>query len=71
MKGDLKTQADPAWRYSANPGLYDELMGDNHQLRPHWRALSDSLSAMGHAGLARRWREGQRMIHDNGITYNV
>ncbi len=27
--------------------------------------------AMGHAGLARRWREGQRLIHDNGITYNV
>ena len=26
---------------------------------------------MGHPGLARRWREGRRLIHDNGITYNV
>ena len=34
-------------------------------------ALSESLTAMGHKGLARRWREGQRLIHDNGITYNV
>ena len=41
------------------------------QLRPHWGALSESLTAMGNKGLTRRWREGQRLIHDNGITYNV
>ncbi len=26
---------------------------------------------MGHADLARRWHDGRRMIHDNGITYNI
>ena len=26
---------------------------------------------MGQAGFARRWQEGRRLIHDNGITYNV
>src|SRR5271170_5910091 len=61
----------PPWSYEATPGFYDEVLGSGKQLRPHWGALSESLSAMGNQGLARRWREGQRMIHDNGITYNV
>ena len=26
---------------------------------------------MGHTGLARRWHDGRRLIHDNGITYNI
>jgi uncharacterized circularly permuted ATP-grasp superfamily protein/uncharacterized alpha-E superfamily protein len=62
---------DPVWSYEATPGFYDEVLGSGTELRPHWRALADSLTGMGHAGVARRWREGQRLIHDNGITYNV
>ena len=63
-------QLDPAWRYEAYPGFHDEVLGDG-KVRPHWLALTDALTAMGHAGLAKRWQQGQRMIHDNGITYNV
>jgi uncharacterized circularly permuted ATP-grasp superfamily protein/uncharacterized alpha-E superfamily protein len=62
---------DPVWSYEATPGFYDEVLGTGKQLRPHWGALSESVTAMGNQGLTRRWREGQRMIHDNGITYNV
>ncbi len=62
---------DPVWSYAATSGFYDEVLGSGTQPRPHWGALSESLSAMGHQGLRRRWREGQRLIHDNGITYNV
>ncbi|HTC35561.1 MAG TPA: circularly permuted type 2 ATP-grasp protein, partial [Bryobacteraceae bacterium] len=65
------SQLDPVWSYEANPGFYDEVLGSDKQLRPHWRALAESLTAMGHTGVERRWREGQRLIHDNGITYNV
>ena len=64
-------QLDPRWSYEAYPGFYDEVLGTGAQLRPHWRALTESLTAMGHDGLARRWQQGQRMIRDNGITYNV
>src|SRR6202167_978879 len=64
------TRLDPAWHYEANPSFYDEVLGSG-QVRPHWLALTDSLTAMGHAGLAKRWQQGQRMIQDNGITYNV
>src|SRR5579862_4925462 len=61
----------PAWSYEATPGFYDEVLGTGTELLPHWRELSESVSAMGHQGITRRWREGQRLIHDNGITYNV
>ena len=64
-------QLDSVWSYEATPGFYDELLGSGTQIRPHWQELAESLTAMGHDGLERRWREGQRMIHDNGITYNV
>src|SRR5277367_3413803 len=64
-------QSSPVWSYEATPGFYDEVLGSGTELRPHWGALSESLTSIGHPGLARRWREGQRLIHDNGITYNV
>ncbi len=62
---------DPAWRYAASPGSYDEALEPEGHARPHWNALAGSLASMGKAGLARRWQEGRRIIHDNGITYNV
>src|SRR5271170_1946668 len=61
----------PPWSYEATPGFYDEVLGSGKQIRPHWGALAESLTSMGQAGVERRWREGQRLIHDNGITYNV
>ncbi len=66
-----KLTAAPVWNYEATPDVYDEVLGTDKQPRPHWGALSESLTAMGNKGLTRRWREGQRLIHDNGITYNV
>ena len=62
---------DPAWPYAASPGFYDEVLGANEEVRPHWRKLTESLAGMGHNGLARRWHDGCRLIHDNGITYNI
>jgi uncharacterized circularly permuted ATP-grasp superfamily protein/uncharacterized alpha-E superfamily protein len=64
-------QLDQAWRYDVNPAFHDEVLGPKGELRPHWSALADSLDSMGHAELARRWQQGRRLIHDNGITYNV
>jgi uncharacterized circularly permuted ATP-grasp superfamily protein/uncharacterized alpha-E superfamily protein len=62
---------DPVWSFDTTPGFYDEVLGSGKQIRPHWQPLAEALTSMGHAGLERRWREGQRLIHDNGITYNV
>jgi uncharacterized circularly permuted ATP-grasp superfamily protein/uncharacterized alpha-E superfamily protein len=62
---------DPAWRYAASPGSYDEALGPEGHARHHWAALAGSLASMGKTGLVRRWQEGGRIIRDNGITYNV
>ncbi|MDP9112194.1 MAG: circularly permuted type 2 ATP-grasp protein [Acidobacteriota bacterium] len=62
---------DAAWPYAASPGFYDEVLSGEDGVRGHWRKLTESLAAMGHDGLTRRWHEGRRLIHDNGITYNI
>src|SRR5947207_2671814 len=60
-----------AWPYQSIPGFHDEMLLPDGQVRRHWRALNDSIAAMGPAGLGSRWLEGRRLIHDNGVTYNV
>jgi len=67
----VTSQLDSDWNYESNPGFYDEALLEGSHLRPHWREIAGSLAAIEHGGLARRWREGLRLIHDNGITYNV
>ena len=59
------------WPYQPNPGYYDEMVGADGTMRPHWRPLIEPLEHMGQAGFARRWQEGRRLIHENGTTYNV
>jgi uncharacterized circularly permuted ATP-grasp superfamily protein/uncharacterized alpha-E superfamily protein len=60
-----------ASQYKSNPAFYDEMLASEGQIRPHWQPLMDSISAMGPEGLAGRWQEGRRLLHDNGVTYNV
>ena len=59
------------WVYQPREGFYDEMLAPDGTLRPHWRLLIQSLEETGEAGLASRWREGRRLIHENGTTYNV
>ena len=60
-----------ASRYQSNPAFYDEMLTSEGQIRAHWQPLMDSIAAMGPEGLASRWQEGRRLLHDNGVTYNV
>ena len=57
--------------YGQADGLYDEMRSGDGSVRPQWRGLVRQLSAMGPGELQRRWQQGQRMIQDNGVTYNV
>jgi uncharacterized circularly permuted ATP-grasp superfamily protein/uncharacterized alpha-E superfamily protein len=61
----------PAWKYQSNSAFYDELVAADGAIRSHWNALVDSLSTIGSDGLLGRWQEGRRLLHDNGVTYNV
>jgi uncharacterized circularly permuted ATP-grasp superfamily protein/uncharacterized alpha-E superfamily protein len=57
--------------YEALPGLHDEMLESAGKVRAHWEPVVRSLQALGPAELARRWEIGRRLIHENGVTYNV
>ena len=61
----------PSWKYEPPSNCFDEVAIPDGGWRPHWKPLLGSLERMGQQELARRWQEGRRLIHDNGITYNV
>ena len=69
------TESDPRlstlWQYRPARGFHDEMMTAAGEIRPQWRGLVDLLNQIGPEGLNLRWQEGRRLIHDNGVTYNV
>jgi uncharacterized circularly permuted ATP-grasp superfamily protein/uncharacterized alpha-E superfamily protein len=66
-----KSEFPSAWGYSPDLAFFDEMIGADGVVRPHWRALTEAFLRIGPAGFSRRWNDGRRLIHENGITYNV
>ena len=64
-------ELEAQWRYQPRPAYHDEAVGPDGRVREQWRGTLEALAGMGHTQLARRWQEGKRVIHENGITYNV
>jgi uncharacterized circularly permuted ATP-grasp superfamily protein/uncharacterized alpha-E superfamily protein len=59
------------WRYLPGARGYDEAFTVEGSARPAYSELFRSLSRLGEDEFARRWSQAQRVIRDNGITYNV
>lgn len=57
--------------YSPSSGSYDEFIDGNGKQRSHWNSISEHLGSLNQASWERRERQLDRLIHDNGITYNV
>lgn len=57
--------------YVVNPGLRDEMIGADGELRSHWQAGISMFNELGVADLERRWKHARRIIHENGVTHNV
>lgn len=57
--------------YETKLGSYDETLTEEGELLPHWHSLLASLEALGTEGLDQRRRDAQRLLRDNGVTYNV
>src|SRR5262245_59061022 len=57
--------------YRPLAGVYDEMWTAAGELRPHWQQLGTALEELGPAEFQRRWDHVRRMIHENGVTYNV
>ncbi|MCC5828031.1 MAG: circularly permuted type 2 ATP-grasp protein [Phycisphaeraceae bacterium] len=59
------------WRYGRVDGHFDECFDAGGEIRASWRRLLEHLSRIGREPLDRRWEQARRLIHENGVTYNV
>lgn len=57
--------------YDTRLEAYDEMYAGEGQLQPHWQALMQELDHLGREGLERRHREAQRLLRENGVTFNI
>lgn len=57
--------------YEPPPGRFDELLASPGELRPQWRQFVELLNRLGPTELSRRWSLAERLIRENGVTYNV
>lgn len=57
--------------YRPLAGQYDEMFDAQGKVRPESRDFVEHLESLGAADIRRRWEQAQRLIHENGVTYNV
>jgi uncharacterized circularly permuted ATP-grasp superfamily protein/uncharacterized alpha-E superfamily protein len=57
--------------YVSDARRYDELLGPDGAVRPHWRLLIDRLAVDGAEAVRRGVDLARRLIVENGVTYNV
>ncbi|MDD2659221.1 MAG: circularly permuted type 2 ATP-grasp protein [Methylococcales bacterium] len=57
--------------YATQLGIYDEMYATENKVLPHWERFMDALKKMGSENLELRRREAQRLLRENGVTYNV
>ncbi len=57
--------------YAAPAHLYDEMCDATGALRPSYQMFVTLLDDLGPKEIRRRWDQARRLIHENGVTYNV
>lgn len=57
--------------YTPPPGSGDELLDEAGQVRGAWSYLVRALDALGPAELAARRRHAERLLRNDGVTYNI
>ena len=68
---DELSDKELCYRYTPEQGCFDEMWSQENQLRPHWEYFAASLRALGGSELERRQLEAERLLRENGVTYNV
>ena len=56
--------------YSPTPGVYDEAVDADGNVRPHWQELFAKLDGIGMAELQRRWENAQQDTAADGATFH-
>ena len=65
---------EPHWfsqPYQPPPGVYDELMLEAGQLREQWVEFREAARQLPSDEFERRTRQAERILYENGVTYNV
>lgn len=57
--------------YMPTPGMFDEMMDPVQGIRPHWKEFLGELGRLPGTELTHLWDTAQRLIQENGTTYNV
>ena len=57
--------------YRRSAGAFDELLADNGKPRAHFASLVEALGQLGSAEIKRRQEHSERLVHEQGIAYNV
>lgn len=58
-------------RYQARPSQADDVFNADGEVQPHWRYLLNSLEALGPKAFKDRQQKAQRILRDDGATYNI
>jgi len=62
---------DPAFAYSALPGVADEMVDNTGAVRPVWQNLLSALSRMSEQELMERFARADRYLRDAGVFYRA
>jgi uncharacterized circularly permuted ATP-grasp superfamily protein/uncharacterized alpha-E superfamily protein len=65
------TQAAAPSSYFLSEDDYDEMLDSQGQVRPHWSALMREMEKIGGTEMNLRRKEAHKLLHENGVTYNV
>ncbi|MBL9131400.1 MAG: circularly permuted type 2 ATP-grasp protein [Verrucomicrobiaceae bacterium] len=57
--------------YRPDSGVFDEMMDEHGEIRPHWKIFASFLAQCGPADFATRKEAVQRLLRDHGVTYNI
>ncbi|MEQ1638242.1 MAG: circularly permuted type 2 ATP-grasp protein [Methylococcales bacterium] len=57
--------------YATQLGIYDEMYTTKTKALPYWERFMGALDNLGDVELEQRRREAQRLLRENGVTYNV
>ena len=57
--------------YATRLEAYDEMYAGEGQPLPHWQMLMQELDQLGREGLEQRRQEAQRLLRENGVTFNI
>ncbi|MDY6890260.1 MAG: circularly permuted type 2 ATP-grasp protein [Pseudomonadota bacterium] len=62
---------EPLLPYAPEQGRYDEAVGADNRIRPHWHYVLDALAQLGVDDLQSRQQKAQRILRDDGANYQM